>query len=141
MDMLGTKTADGTEVPHPKTPDGRYRFVVENADGSSVSAGPGGGGSSGGVPLTNTDTAGAITAGGVTQTIIGVELTGHAYRCWNTNTGDLRFSDGAPASATVGELVPPGYGWQTSGAPLKVTNAVTVWGATTGQTFTIRRID
>lgn len=44
MQMIQTKKSDGTPIPHPTTADGRLRVAVENADGSPIAGGTGGGG-------------------------------------------------------------------------------------------------
>jgi len=84
-----------------------------------------------------------IVAGGTAQTV--PESVSKNYRYMlaikNTSSGDLSVAhDGAVASKVNGELIHPGMtrSWALGEVPQ---GAVSVWGATTGQSFTIQIVE
>lgn len=85
-----------------------------------------------------TDKSGTITSGGNAQTAIAANTARVGYSIQNTSTGELWFS-GVGTAAVGGSsmrLLPGGY--YESPANAKTTAAISIYGATTGQSFAAR---
>lgn len=90
--------------------------------------------------VTRTDKSGTITAGGTAQTLIVVNTLRKAWELQNNSSGDLWFS--TTAAAVVGQpsfKLAPGQTYE-SGLGSADTGAVSLIGATTGQTFSAREL-
>jgi hypothetical protein len=89
------------------------------------------------VPATGTATpyGGAITTGGTQQTLVLSNANRRGLTLQNTSAGELRVNPwGTAASATLGYVVQPGL-MLVLDAPHCDVREVSIWGATTGQTF------
>ena len=75
-----------------------------------------------------------ITAGGTAQVLVAANAARRGLLLQNTSTGDLRVNPWGTASATAGLRVVAGA-LLVLDAPHCGTGAVSIWGATTGQTF------
>lgn len=135
MTILETVIPGDRPRPHPVTANGMLVIATVNPDGTPIS--PGGGTES--APGTVTDLSGAIGTGGSSQQLAPAAPAGHVVMLTNISAGTLRVNDAGDASATVGDLVAPGEGWKTTGYPNPITNAIRIWGATTGQAFRATR--
>jgi hypothetical protein len=85
-----------------------------------------------------TDRSGTITSGGTAQVLAAAAKGRTAFQIQNTSTGDLWISEVGTAAATQPSIwVPPGafYTSPSNGAP---TSAISIFGATTGQSFSAR---
>ena len=80
------------------------------------------------------DWSGTITAGGTVQTLAPANSERKAFYIQNDSDTDMKVSmdSGAPATATVGYLVEPGYYWEP---PVPPVGKVTIYCATTGKAF------
>ena len=82
---------------------------------------------------------GTITAGGTAQTIIAADTSGYHYSIQNNSAGDLWID--SLATAIVGQpsfKLAAGDYYETP-ANMTITGALSIIGATTGQTFTARK--
>jgi hypothetical protein len=86
--------------------------------------------------LTKTDCSGTITAGGTAQSLVGIDAARREISVYNDSLGELRVSETGTASATNGISIAPGDLWEPARVP---TNAISIWGATTGQKFVATR--
>lgn len=80
------------------------------------------------------ESSGTITTGGAAQNVLPNTASRGGFWIQNTSSGNLRVSRESTASATVGLLLAPGALYE-SPAGMPVSGAISVWGATTGQTF------
>lgn len=111
---------------YPKSDDlnaGALACVLLDVNGN-----PAGGG------VTYTDRSGSITTGGTAQNAAAANSVRRGMWVQNTSGADMRVSASGAASATDGILVAPGQilNYPPNGVPV---TAISVWGATTGQTF------
>jgi hypothetical protein len=115
-------------VPTSLTNNGNFRTSIEEAKRTTA--------------ISSTQT---ITTGGVAQTAVAVNLNRNGITIQNTSNGELRIAIGSPASATNGFSLgkhDPANGL-TGGSfnmamPQPVsTGFISIWGATTGQSFSI----
>ena len=83
-----------------------------------------------------TDASGSITNGGTAQNAALANPSRLYALIQNTSAGDLRFSWNATATTSVGIKLAPGQSWE-SPPHFCPTGVLSVWGATTGQTFTL----
>lgn len=84
-----------------------------------------------------TTTDASITAGGTAQQVVASNPQRRGFELQNNSNGDLRirFSNSQDASANNGLIISPDGYYSTD--PTYISTAkITVWGATTGQTFT-----
>ena len=123
-----TQSTDAGGLPAKKTID----FVIAvNADGTPISGGGGGGPTEPvkAVPLTQgTNRSGAITAGGTAQSLAAVNNTRRSLVIQNKSDAVLIVNEHGAASATDGFEIEP-----KAGLAITSRNAVSVFGATTGQ--------
>lgn len=94
-----------------------------------------------GAPATLTDLSGSITTGGTAQQLVAADANRHGWRLMNTSSGDLWFNDTGGAASAGGagcyKLTAGGYYESPPGGAS--TAAITIYGATTGQTFSAAR--
>jgi hypothetical protein len=69
----------------------------------------------------------------VAQTLVGAVAKPGKLEVYNDSTGDLRLALVGTASITAGFLIAPGGTYYSNGA--RPFNAISIWGATTGQKF------
>ena len=134
MTVLETVIPGNAPKPHPVNALGMLVMAVVNPDGTPIAGTPGGP-SGPSTPGTVTDLSGSIGTGGSSQQLAAVAPAGHVVVVTNTSSSELRINDAGEASASLGDAVPPGGSWRTTGYPNPITNAVRIWGAATGQTF------
>lgn len=88
--------------------------------------------------VTYADKSGTITTGGVSQQISASSHSRRGFLIQNISSGDLWLNTDGEAGTT------PGNFWLTPGAVFELprtgvsTNAISIYGATTGQAFTAR---
>lgn len=82
------------------------------------------------------DGTGTIATGGTAQPLLPNAGSREGFWVQNTSSGDLRISRDGAASSTAGLLLPPGALYE-SPAGMPVSGAISVWGATTGQTYSM----
>lgn len=105
-----------------QTTDGTTNLVVTKNRVTTVSSG-----------------SGTITTGGTAQTAIATDANGYNYLIQNNSSSDLWFS--TLATAIIGQpsiRLPAGAVYETPDS-LKAVGALSVIGATTGQSFTVRK--
>lgn len=80
-------------------------------------------------------TSASITTGGTAQAALPANPARHGFYVQNTSSADMRINPDAAASSTVGILLRSGALYE---APLTLpaSGVISVWGATTGQTYT-----
>lgn len=84
-----------------------------------------------GVSSTSTDRSGSVTTGGTAQILAAANTTRQGLTIQNTSTGDLRITEnGTTATATTGYKLLP-----NASASVSTRNSISVFGATTGQTW------
>ena len=91
------------------------------------------------VSPTLSNASGTITTGGTAQTIIAADAGGYHYSVQNNSAGDLWIS--SLATAIIGQpslKLATGDYYETPDS-LMVTGALSIVGATTGQSFTARK--
>jgi hypothetical protein len=91
-----------------------------------------------GSQATYTDKSGTVTSGGAAQVLMAANTARRGFLIQNNSTADLWISSVGTAAATQPSLwLPAGsyYEPPETGVP---TTAVSIFGATTGQTFTAR---
>jgi len=85
-----------------------------------------------------TDRSGTITSGGTAQSLAAANSSRHGFWIQNNSTGDIWISPNTTAVASEPSLwLPSGayYEFPSNGVP---STAISIYGATTGQTFTAR---
>jgi hypothetical protein len=88
---------------------------------------------------TVSDGSGTITSGGTPQNALAAAANGYNYLIQNNSNADLWFSTLATAEANSPSIrLPAGAVYETPDS-LKVVGALSVFGASTGQAFTIRK--
>lgn len=89
--------------------------------------------------VTKTDRSGSITAGGTAQQLMAANATRSGWQIWNLSNGDLWVNENG-STAVLNQpsfKLPPGSYYENSSGGVAVT-AVSIIGATTGQTFASR---
>ena len=81
-----------------------------------------------------TSVGGSVTTGGTAQVLAAANSVRRGITLQNTSTGDLRVSPWGTASSTAGFLVAAGA-LLVLDAPHCGVGAISIWGATTAQTF------
>lgn len=81
-----------------------------------------------------TSVSGSVTTGGTAQVLAASNSARRGITLQNTSTGDLRVSPWGTASSTAGFLVAAGA-LLVLDAPHCGVGAISIWGATTAQTF------
>jgi hypothetical protein len=81
-----------------------------------------------------TSVSGSITAGGTAQVLAAANASRRGVTLQNTSSGDLRVSPWGTASVSAGYKVASGD-LLVLDSPHCGVGAISVWGATTGQTF------
>ena len=85
-----------------------------------------------------TDKSGTITLGGTAQTAIAANTARVGYSIQNTSTGVLWFSGVGTAAANGSSMILLPNGYYETPLNAKNTGAVSIFGATTGQSFAAR---
>lgn len=85
-----------------------------------------------------TDISGTITSGGTAQTIAAANAVRNGFSIQNTSAGDLWFNTLATAVAASPSIRIPAGGLYESPVNQRPTGAISLIGATTGQTFSAR---
>lgn len=111
--------------------------LTDNGDGTYSEGTAGGGGGS--IPIsTMTDRSGSIAAGGTAQLLAAANAARTGFELQNDSNGDLWISELATAVIGAPSIrIPPGALYET---PLggHGTGAISIIGATTGQSFSAR---
>lgn len=85
------------------------------------------------------DRSGTITAGGSPQALLAASNGRQGWLIQNLSAGDLFVNDVAAAALDTGFKIPAGAILDSSATPAyPARNALSIWGATTGQKFTAR---
>lgn len=88
--------------------------------------------------LTYADASGTITVGGTAQTISTANANRKAMQLQNTSAGALYYNFGAAAGNGTGFMLAANGGYYESAPGLATNQSISLWGATTGQTFTFK---
>lgn len=122
------KTSQGitdTSIIINPTTGAAYTALPVTISGSSVNA-------------TKTDKSGSITTGGTAQTLMASNSSRKGWEIQNTSTGDLWFNEIGSTAVQAS----PSFKLEAGGSAIYesavTTTAISIIGATTGQTFTAR---
>lgn len=88
------------------------------------------------IRVANSSVSTTITAGGTAQTLLSANISRNGFELQNTSGSDLFFSFGSTASLTNGFKLPSNGTYSTL-SNMVSTSLISIFGATTGQSFTI----